>query len=131
MDLGAGRIITPHVVQTGCGLQAKDQKDNVKKTFQLTIEGKNRDRVLEATKHDIRQYVKRERRKVLPEGVDFWDFDCKFGTSPANAMDVHFATLTALIDAVAKEGGAAFYLELLAKPGHRGARAAPEPDDTL
>ena len=105
----------------------------MKKTFQLTTEGKNRDRVLEATKHEIRQYVKRERRKALPEGVDFWDFDCKFGTSADNAQGVHFATLTALIDAVAKEGGDAFYLELLAKPGHRTARAAPEsePDNMV
>ena len=105
----------------------------MKKTFQLTIEGKNRDRVLEATKHEIRQYVKRERRKALPDGVDFWDFDCKFGTSPDNAQGVHFATLTALIDALATEGGDAFYLELLAKPGHRTAREKPvsEQDDTL
>lgn len=105
----------------------------MKKTFQLTIEGKNRDRVLEATKHEIRQYVKRERRKVLPDGVDFWDFDCKFGTSADSALGVHFATLTALIDAVATEGGDAFYLELLAKPGHRTARTKPESeqDDTL
>ena len=108
----------------------------MKKTFQLDIEGKNRDRVLEATKHEIRQYVKRERRKVLPEGVDFWDFDCKFGTSVDNAQGVHFATLTALIDALAVDGGDAFYLELLAKPGHRTARAAtessePTDDDTL
>ena len=105
----------------------------MKKTFQLNIEGKNRDRVLEATKHEIRQYVKRERRKALPEGVDFWDFDCQFGTSADNAQSVHFATLTALIDAVAVEGGDAFYLELLAKPGHRTVRAASEPteDDIL
>ncbi|MBV5333857.1 hypothetical protein JZU57_01120 [bacterium] len=101
----------------------------MKKTFQLNIEGKNSDRVLEATKHEIRQYVKRERRKPLPEGVDFWDFDCKFGTTADNAMGVHFATLTALIDAVAKEGGAALYLELLAKPGHRSVRPAAAPED--
>ncbi len=101
----------------------------MKKTFQLNIEGKNSDRVLEATKHEIRQYVKRERRKPLPEGVDFWDFDCKFGTTADNAMAVHFATLTALIDAVAKEGRAALYLELLAKPGHRSVRPAAAPED--
>lgn len=102
----------------------------MKKTFQLTIEGKNRDRVLEATKHEIRKYIKRERSKTLPEGVDFWDFDCKFGTRPDNAQGVHFATLTDLIDAVANEGGAAFYLELLAKPGHRSARVKPDADAT-
>lgn len=96
----------------------------MKKTFKLDIEGKNRDRLLEATKHEIRKYVKRQRRVPLPEGVDFWDFDCKFGTSADTATVVHFATITSLIDAVAKDGGDAFYLELLAKNGYRTARAA-------
>lgn len=100
----------------------------MKKTFKLNIEGKNRDRVLEATKHEIRKYVKRQRRMPLPEGVDFWDFDCKFGTSEANATVVHFATITGLIDAVAKDGGDAFYLELLAKTGHRSAKPADASD---
>lgn len=94
----------------------------MKKTFKLNIEGKNRDRVLEATKHEIRKYVKRQRRVPLPEGVDFWDFDCKFGTSEDNATVVHFATITSLIDAVAKDGGDAFYLEILAKNGYRTAK---------
>ena len=96
----------------------------MRKTYQLNIEGKNRDRVLEAIKHEIRKYLKRERNKPLPQGVDFWDFDCRFGTSQANATDVHLATVTALIDAVAKAGGDVFYIELLAKPGHRQAKAA-------
>lgn len=94
----------------------------MKKTFPLNIEGKNRDRVLEATKHEIRKYVRRQRRVPLPEGVDFWDFDCKFGATAETAVEVHFATITALINAVAAEGGDAFYLELLAKAGHRTAR---------
>ena len=106
------------------------QKASVKKTFKLDIEGKNRDRVLEATKHEIRKYVKRQRRVPLPEGVDYWDFDCKFGSNEAGATVVHFATITSLIDALAKDGGAGFYLELLAKPGHRAARpAGAEPSD--
>ena len=42
----------------------------MKKTFQLHPEGKNPDRVLEATKHEIRKYLKRERGRVLPKGVD-------------------------------------------------------------
>lgn len=105
----------------------------MKKTFQLQIEGKNRDRVIEATKHEIRQYIKRERRKPLPEGVDFWDFDCKFGATPDAAEVIHPAKLTARIDALVADGAAAFYLELLAKHGHRQAKdvaASPnnEPD---
>jgi hypothetical protein len=96
----------------------------VKKTYKLKIEGKHPDRVLDAIKHEIRKYLKRERNKPLPTGVDFWDFDCRFGTSEANATDVHVATITALIDAVAKAGGDGFYIELLAKHGHRQAKAA-------
>ena len=94
----------------------------MKKTFKINIEGKNRDRVLEATKHEIRQYMKRERNKALPEGVDFWDFDCRFGRSLDSAESVHVANITALIDAAAQDGAEAFYLELLAKPGVRKAR---------
>ncbi|MBB1075758.1 hypothetical protein HUU62_15205 [Rhodoferax sp. 4810] len=94
----------------------------MKKTFKINIEGKNRDRVLEATKHEIRQYMKRERNKALPEGVDFWDFDCRFGLSQDAAASAHPANLTALIDAAALEGADAFYLELIAKPGVRAAR---------
>ena len=38
----------------------------MKKTFQLAQEGKKPDRLLEATKHEIRKYIKRERRRALP-----------------------------------------------------------------
>ncbi|MBK9441807.1 MAG: hypothetical protein IPN53_11050 [Comamonadaceae bacterium] len=95
----------------------------MKKTFQLTIEGKHRDRVLDATKHEIRQYIKRERRKLLPEGVDYWDFECKFGLTVEDAVGMHFANLTALIDNAAKDGADAIYLELIAKPGVRKAKS--------
>lgn len=96
----------------------------MRKTYPLNLEGKHRDRVLDAVKHDIRKYVKRQRRKALPEGVDFWDFDCKFGLSADTAATLHFGNLMEQIDAVAKEGAAALYVELLAKPGHRKARPA-------
>jgi hypothetical protein len=105
------------------------QKDIVKKTFKLNIEGKPRERVLEATKHEIRQYIKRERNKALPEGVDYWDFDCKFGSSQDAAAAVHFANITALIDAAAKEDAQGFYLELLARPGIRKRPAADTTQD--
>lgn len=95
---------------------------SVRKTYCLAIEGKNRDRLLEASKHDIRKYVKRERSRPLPEGVDYWDFDCKFGSSEATASVVHFATLTDLINTLAQEGGEQFYVEVVTKHGHRSAR---------
>lgn len=100
----------------------------MRKTFQLAVEGKHPDRVLDAVKHEIRKYIKRERRRELPEGADYWDFDCKFGLAPETAEVVHLARLTALIDGVAKEGGPQFYVEILAKSGHRKARPADAGD---
>ena len=103
----------------------------MKKTFHLHIEGKNRDRVLDAVKHDIRKYVKRQRRVALPEGVDYWDFDCRFGASDEAAEVVHFATIMGLVDTAAKDGAASFYLELLAKEGRRLPRPEGVPADKL
>lgn len=96
----------------------------MRKTYPLLIEGKHPDRVLDAVKHDIRKYVKRQRRVALPEGVDFWDFDCKFGLGADTAAPVHFGNLIEQIDAAAKAGATAVYVEVLAKHGHRKARPA-------
>lgn len=97
----------------------------MKKTFQLHIEGKNSDRVLDAIKHEIRKYIKRERGRPVPAGADFWDFDCKFGRSAEAAEVAHLSALIGLVDGVAREGGTQFYVEILAKGGHRRARSAP------
>jgi hypothetical protein len=94
----------------------------LKKTYALKVEGKNRDRLLDAAKHDIRKYVKRERAKPLPEGADFLDFDCKVGIGPVDAAAVHFAALMAAVDALVKDGANQFYVEITSKPGHRAAR---------
>ena len=61
--------------------------------------------------------MKRERNRALPVGVDFWDFDCRFGATEQNAVVAHPAELIGLIDAAAKEGGTQFYIEILAKHG--------------
>ncbi|CAM3361281.1 DUF6172 family protein [Polaromonas hydrogenivorans] len=98
----------------------------MRKTYLLTIEGKNRERLVEASKHDIRKYVKRERARPLPAGVDFWDFDCKFGSNEATAAVVHFATLMGLIDTVVQEGGEQFYVEVVTRHGHRMAKPHAE-----
>jgi hypothetical protein len=103
----------------------------MRKTFQIQVEGKNPDRVLEAVKHEIRKYIKRERRRDLPEGMHFWDFDCQFGRTKEAAEAVHLSALTERINEVAAEGGAQFYVEILAKAAQRQPRpegAAGEDD---
>ncbi len=98
----------------------------MKKTFQLRPEGKHPDRVLEAIKHEVRKYIKRERRRPMQADTDFLDFDCKFGTTAETAEAVHLSALTALMDGVAKEAGPQFYVEILGKPGHRTAKPASD-----
>ncbi len=98
----------------------------MKKTFQLTAEGKNPDRLLDAIKHELRKYVKRERRRELPGGADYWDFDCRFGATQETAQPAHLSTLIGLVDGVAREGGSQFYVEILARPAQRKARPAAE-----
>ena len=96
----------------------------MKKTFQLHIEGKNSDRVLEAIKHEVRKYIKRERGRDLPKGVDFWDFDCQFGPTQEVAEVVHLAQLTERMDAIVQDAGTQFYVEILVKHGIRKVRPA-------
>lgn len=91
----------------------------MKKTFALRPEGKNAERVLDAVKHELRKYMKRERRRDLPEGAHFWDFDCKLGADQASAEVVHPNALTTQLDALAKSGAEQAYVELLAKPAAR------------
>jgi hypothetical protein len=79
----------------------------MRKTYPLRAEGKHPDRVLDAVKHDIRKYLKRERRRELPEGTDFWDFDCKFGLTAEAATPAHLATVIPQLDAAAREAAAA------------------------
>lgn len=94
----------------------------MRKTYSLHLEGKHPDRVLDAIKHDIRKYIKRERRRDLPAGVDFWDFECTFGASEAEAQPVHLNDITGQIDAVVQAQGAQFFVSIVAKHGHRTAK---------
>ncbi|MGB3392930.1 MAG: DUF6172 family protein [Stenotrophomonas sp.] len=98
----------------------------MKKTYRLDIEGKHPDRLLEASKHDIRKYIKRERGKALPAGADFWDFDSKAGIDEAGAQPLPLAELIRAVDVLVAAGNKQFYVEVLRKPGKRAPRPAAE-----
>ena len=91
----------------------------MKKNFPLQIDGKNPDRVLEAVKHEIRKYFKRERNRALPKEVDFWDFDCKVGLNTESAEVVKVSAVVESVDALAKSGAASAYVEISSKHGVR------------
>ena len=102
----------------------------MKKTHPILIEGKKPERVLEALKHTLRQYVRRERHKPLPEGVDYWDFDCQMGLQADTAQRVHVAELNKALDALAIDGAVAVYVEILRKPGIRQSKPPAPADET-
>lgn len=91
----------------------------MKKTYPLTVEGKHPDRVLDAVKHDIRKYFKRERSRPVPAGADFWDFDCQVGESAEAAQVVRVGAVIETVDAIAKGGAAAVYVHIQSKHGVR------------
>lgn len=91
----------------------------MKKTYPLTHPKKKVDRLIDAIKSDIRKYLKRERAKDLPEAMDYWDFNCKFGSSAESATTVHVAALPKTVDTAKIEGYATCYVEILAKPVKR------------
>jgi len=91
----------------------------MKKTFPFHVTGNDDQRVIEAIKNDVRKYVKRERRKTLPEGVDFWDFNCKVGRDEETPANKLLPEVSGAIDEAAKAGSTAVYIEILATPGHR------------
>ena len=91
----------------------------MKKTVVLTHPTIKVARLVEAAKSDIRKYIKRDRRKKLPEGVDFWDFDCKFGRTAEESKVIHMSDIAKLIDDAEAQQLESFYIEILAKPGHK------------
>ncbi|GAA5129952.1 DUF6172 family protein [Thalassotalea piscium] len=91
----------------------------MKKTFSLVHEKIKRPRLIDAIKHEVKKYVKRERNKNLPEGADFLDFDCRYGQTKDDTKEIHLSAINKCIDEADKLGIDSFYLEILAKPGFR------------
>lgn len=97
----------------------------MKKTFALQVEGLQPARRLDAIKHEIRKYLRRERGKPLPEGMDIWDFDCRFAVPPQAPEPVALADVIGLVDAAAAAQAEQFYLEILARAAKRPPRMQP------
>jgi hypothetical protein len=88
----------------------------MKKTFKLSHEKIELPRLVEAIKHEVKKYIKRERRRALPEGADYWDFDCRFGVDEANSKVIHLSEINRSISWAESEQLESFYLEVLVKP---------------
>jgi hypothetical protein len=71
----------------------------MKKIFKLVHPKIKYARLVDTVRRDVKKYIKRERRKELPEDADFWDFDCKFGPSVEESEVIPLADIGKYIDA--------------------------------
>ncbi len=97
----------------------------MKKTFKLSHPKIKTARLVESVRRDVRRYIKRERKKELPEGSDFWGFDCKFGPTAEEAKVIHVAEIGKCIGEAEESQLEQFYIKILAKPAHRTKKPKP------
>ena len=93
----------------------------MKKNFPLQAPGKADARVLDAIKHEVRKYVRREHRKPPPDGFDRLEFECKVGANAAEATVVSLHDVSSALDTVARAGGSTAFVEIVPRPAHRPA----------
>ena len=103
----------------------------MKKTFKLTHPKTATPRVVDAIRHEVKKYIRRERNKALPAGADFWDFDCRYGTDVENCDEIHLSEISDCISKAETTQLESFYLEIMAKPGHRTAKKEESAPDNV
>lgn len=103
----------------------------MKKTFKLSHPKIAYPRLIEATKSEVKKYLKRERNKSLPDYADFWGFDCKFGATEDSAEIIHVAQINEKISFAESQEWQAFYLEIIAAPAQRTKRPVSESNDDI
>jgi hypothetical protein len=91
----------------------------MKKIYRLNEKNKSTERQVDSIKHEVKKYIARERRKKLPDDVDFWDFECKIGDNEEAAASIHLSDINEGISKVAAANTESFYLEILVKPATR------------
>lgn len=98
----------------------------MKKTFALSHPKHKPARLVDLIKHDIKKYLNRERRKPLPQGKDYWTFDCRFGATEDSAKTIFTSEINKQIDAAVAQGLASFYVEILARAANHKPRATDD-----
>lgn len=86
----------------------------MKKRFALTNTKKTPERVLDGIKNDIRKYIKREKRKPLPEDTNFWKIDCKFAKNDDELLEIKFEDIIKNINMASEEKCESFMIEIVA-----------------
>ena len=100
------------------------------KTYKLIDEKRDKERVVDAIKHEVRKYIKREKNKVLPEGVDFWNLECKISKDKDALAFVEFPSLIKMIDTLVEEKAESLNIEILSFEGIRKPKEIEQVDES-
>ena len=88
----------------------------MKKVFKIKQEKLKPERAVDAIKNELRKYIKREKKKDLPnKKTMYWDFKCKFGKSKEFALDCDFDHIITELSNVVLAGWDECYIEIVAK----------------
>ncbi|RBW48560.1 DUF6172 family protein [Marinobacter sp. F3R11] len=87
----------------------------MKKTFNLDHPKIKVPRVVDSVKHEIRKFLKKERKKPLPSDTKYWGFDCRCGQSEEAAAVVELPLLMETIDDLVANNVMTIYVEITAK----------------
>lgn len=98
----------------------------MKKTFKLEDGKRHPDRIIDAIKHEVRKYIKREKKKKLPENTDFWKFECKSAINSEEPQTLDFLDITKAIDNAASSKAETLYLEIIAKATVKEKKEKPQ-----
>ena len=88
----------------------------MKKTFELHAANKKPERVSDSIKNELRKYLKRERKKKLPEDALFWEFNCRFGQTSDTAENINVSELIKALDRAYDAAWEKCYIEIISKP---------------
>ena len=87
----------------------------MKKIFKIKQEKLKAERAVDAIKNELRKYIKREKKKTLPNNKTmYWDFECKFGKSPEFAKVCNFDFIITELSSVLLAGWEECYIEIIA-----------------
>ncbi|MGH1441641.1 MAG: DUF6172 family protein [Cellvibrionaceae bacterium] len=92
----------------------------MKRTFKLDHPKIKVARMVDSAKHEIKKFLKKERKKPLPSGAKYWGFDCRFGQSEDSAVEIPLSSLTQHIDELVANNIMTMYVELTAKAIENG-----------
>jgi len=91
----------------------------LKKIFELQAANKKPERVSDSIKNELRKYLKRERKKKLPEDALFWEFECRFGQTSETAESLNASELIKALDKAYEASWDRCYVEIISKPSSK------------